>query len=436
MTELPVRTTPTAATAPAATAWRMLALLAVANFLNFYDRALPAVLAEELKIEFGLTDTAVGALGAASIMVYAAVGVFLGRLADRQARRTIIGLGLIAWSIFTAATGGAWSFVSLLVARIGVGIGEASFAPAANSLIADMFPSERRSRAVSIMQLGVPLGVTTAFLTTGLIATALDSWRAVFLIAAVPGLVLGVVFLFVREPPRGAFDGVLAAPGRTDRPFARVLRPRTMWWLIASGVGIQICGNGVTTFLVPFLQRFFDPSLTAAGVLAGIPIGVVGMLALLVAGRFADRARAHSAGRRLALGAVWIAASSPLVALAFLIADAGVAWFLVVFSAGWFLQFAFPVTALPAIADFIAPNLRGTAIAVFFAAFYLLGGGLGPIIVGAVSEFSAAYAPSSSDASAHGLLTSLAIIAPLSLLLSGMAMWGASRTIERNRLRG
>ncbi len=430
MTEALTRARNTAPIAPAA-AWRIVALLTVANFLNFYDRTLPAVLAEELKAEFGLTDTAIGMIGASSIMIYAVAGIFLGRLADKRPRRLIIGFGLIVWSLMTAASGGVWSFASILIVRIGVGIGEASFAPAANSLLADLFPPSKRSRAVSIMQLGLPIGATAAFLTTGLLATAYG-WRTVFLIAAVPGLIVGVMMLFIREPARGASDGIAGVPELTDRPFARVLRPRTMWWLIVCGIGIQISANGVATFLVPLLQRYFDLPLTLAGVFAGIPIGIIGVLALLVAGRVADRSRKRSPGRRLRTGAIWIGASAPLIAAAFLWTSAGVGWFLVLFSAGWFLQFAFHVTALPAIADFIEPKLRATAVAVLFAAFYILGGGLGPVLVGFLSETFAAQASTASDPAAEGLYTSLALVTPLALLLSAAAMWGASRTINRD----
>ena len=201
-------------------AWRVLALLTLANLLNYYDRTIPAVLVEEMKDTFGLNDALIGVMSASFILIYAVAGVWLGRLADRGSRRRVMGVGLIVWSVLTALTGGAWSFASLFVIRLGVGIGEASYAPAANSTIADLFPPSKRSRAAAVFQLGIPLGLILAFFTTGLIVDAFGSWRAPFVIAAVPGLLLGVALMRIDEPARGASEPGPrrgAAPWRPSR---------------------------------------------------------------------------------------------------------------------------------------------------------------------------------------------------------------------------
>src|SRR6185503_9906557 len=135
------------------------ALLFLANLLNFFDRTIPAILNEPIRLEWGLNDLQLGIIAAAFTVIYAIAGLPLGRLADRGSRRKVIGWGVAIWSAFTAANAFAWSFGSFLVARMGVGVGEASYAPAASSLIGDLFPAERRSRALGIFMLGLPVGL-------------------------------------------------------------------------------------------------------------------------------------------------------------------------------------------------------------------------------------------------------------------------------------
>lgn len=215
----------------------VLGLLFAGNLLDFYDRALPSVVLEPIKEEFGLDDTQVGVLASAFVLVAAVAGVPLGRLADRIPRTTVAGWGLVVWSAFTAAGGVLTSFWGFFASRVGVGIGESSYAPATGSLISDLYPSERRSRANSLFQLGFPIGTLLAFLTAGALAVAFDSWRAPFLIAAVPGVVVAVLILRVRvrvrEPERGATDppgvGSPATPGGRRRSLLSVLRVRSMW---------------------------------------------------------------------------------------------------------------------------------------------------------------------------------------------------------------
>ncbi len=180
--------------------WRVLALLFLANLLNFFDRTIPAILNEPIRLEWGLNDFQLGIIAAAFTVIYAIAGLPLGRLADRGSRRKVIGWGVALWSAFTAANAFAWSFGSFLVARMGVGVGEASYAPASSSLIGDLFPAERRSRALGIFMLGLPVGLMAAFFTVGPLVAAFGDWRAPFVVAAVPGFVVAALFFLIREP--------------------------------------------------------------------------------------------------------------------------------------------------------------------------------------------------------------------------------------------
>jgi MFS family permease len=422
-------------------AWRVLVLLAMANVLNFYDRTIPAILVEEIKREFGLNDSQIGVLSGIFIVVYAVAGVALGRMADRGSRRRIMGVGLIVWSVMTALSGGVWSFASLLLVRLGVGIGEASYAPAANSTIADLFPVSKRARAVAIFQLGIPVGLILAFFTTGAIVDAFDSWRAPFFIAAVPGLFLAVSLLRMDEPERGASEVVRmgAVDGAASRALSipdavrAVWAIRTMRWLILSGVGVQLAAYSVSTFLVPLFQRYHGLSLTEAGISAGVVLGFTGLAGLFLGGWAADRASRRSLRSRVMVGAIALGVASPLSLFAFSVGPDELGLFISVMSVAWLLQFFFHTSALPAVSDVVEPALRSTAIAVFFALFYLLGGAFGPVITGVLSDVLAAGdAAGGVSAEAHGLRLALLIVTPTSLLLAAAGLFGAARHVERD----
>ena len=146
-----------------------LAVLFGLNVINFFDRQILAAVTEPLRQQWNLNDAALGFMSTAFTLIYAAVGIPLGRWADRGSRTRILGLGVAVWSLFTAASGLAVGYWSLFAARVGVGVGEASCSPAANSLIGDLFPPAQRARAISIFMLGLPIGIFLCFLLSGMI---------------------------------------------------------------------------------------------------------------------------------------------------------------------------------------------------------------------------------------------------------------------------
>ena len=419
-------------------ALRILVVLALANFMNFYDRTVPAIVIEPIKDEFGLSDLQIGILSGAFTVVYAVAGIVLGRMADRGSRRKVMALGLVVWSLFTAASGGAWSFASLLLFRVGVGIGEASYAPAANALIFDAFPARRRSRAVAVFQLGIPVGLLAAFVSVGWLVEATGSWRVPFLVAAVPGLVLALVMLTLPEPRTSEADGVVAAevPPAFRRPIRTLLRIPTLRWLILAGVGIQVPTYAVATFLVPLLQRYFGLGIGPASLSAGLILGVTGIFGLVIGGIAADRASRRSLRARLTVGAAGLAAAAPLTLAALSMPHTAAMAFVALFAAGWFFQYFFGTAALPAIADVVPRDLRATAVAVYFAAFYLLGGAFGPVIAGSLSDVFASRAIDAAvSAEATGLHTAMLFVVPAFLLLGALAAWGASLKVGSDHAR-
>ncbi|GAA3958909.1 MFS transporter [Gordonia caeni] len=409
--------------------------LFLANLLNFFDRAIPAVVAEPIKIEFALSDLELGLITSAFTVVYAIAGLPLGRLADRADRPKIIGAGLLVWSGLTAATGAAGSYALFLLARLGVGVGEASFTPAANSMIGDLYPAERRSRALGIFMLGLPVGLLLAYFTVGQITEAFGSWRAPFFVAAIPGVLLAVVMFRLRDPQRGASESSpVGSAEPIDRPIRRLLAIPTLRWLILAGLTFNFAAYAVNSFTVPLLMRQYDLKLTTAAVVAGVIIGLTGLVGLLAGARFADRASSTSPKARLMVGAGATALAAPLTALGLLQQGASVVVFTVLFSLGWLLAYVFYVSVYPAIHDVVVPRLRATATALFFAAMYLLGGFAGPVVVGGLSDWFAARAAAgagATDVAAFGGdgLNSAMYLVPLTLVLTAVFIHCAARRV-------
>lgn len=417
-------------------AWNALILLLGANLLNMYDRVVPAVMAEPLRREFGLTDVHLGLVATVFTLVYAVAGIPLGRWADTRSRKYLIALGLLVWSAFTALTGcatGLWSFIAM---RIGVGIGEATLAPAANSLIADLFPTEQRSRAVGIFMLGLPLGLVLGFFTVGAIAQVFESWRAPFYFAAVPGFVLAIFLVRMREPARGEADAHKAVEPAQKHPIRAVLAVPTMWWVILSGIGYNFAAYATSTFMVPMLQRYFHQPMEVAAVITGLLIGVTGLIALTAGGALADKAHRVDKRGRLWLGAVALALAAVLVFAALKATTVlSLAW---LFAAGWLLGYLYSLTVYPVIQELFPPRLRATAMAVYFAAMYVFGGAFGSILVGSLSDWLARVAANRESAlvveevhRATGLHTAMLLI-PAALLVTAFACWRASTTLERD----
>src|SRR2546425_1273848 len=190
-----------------------LAVLFAINLMNFFDRQILGAVGEEVRREWALSDTALGLLGTVFTLLYAVVGVPLGRLSDRTERRRILSAGVFVWSVLTAVSGCAQSFSQMVVARLGVGVGEATCSPASTSLIGDLFPGTRRARAVAVWMLGLPLGLGLANGLGGWIA-AKWGWRMAFYVAAVPGLLCAVSAWLIRAPERGRAEERAAGEGR------------------------------------------------------------------------------------------------------------------------------------------------------------------------------------------------------------------------------
>jgi predicted MFS family arabinose efflux permease len=419
-----------------------LLMLFLINFLNFFDRTIPAVVLEPIRQEFALDDTMLGVLGTAFTLVYALAGLPLGRLSDRMRRTRVLAGGVFVWSLMTAASGAAWNFVSFFLIRLGVGIGEASCAPAANSMIGDMVPASQRARALGLFMLGLPLGNLACFALVGYLAQRYG-WRVPFYLAAAPGFVIAFLVLLLREPIRGSQETykVDLSTAIAD-PYRRVLAIPTLWWIILSGAAVNFAAYALGTFLPALMIRYHHVNVAQAGIVAAIVLGVTGLVGLTAGGWLADRVHGSFPRGRLRLGAVCLLVSAPLLWLGLTRPPGEVASVTALLAVGWLLYFMYFVTVYASVQDVVEPRLRATAMAIFFFFQYILGAGFGTVVTGALSDVYAKQAMQAAGAAemgdvfrAVGLQASLSILVPSTILITGIAMWFAARTFVADSAR-
>ena len=414
------------------------------NTMNFFDRQILPAVQEKIRNQWDLYDSDLGWLGTAFIVLYALVGLPLGRLADVWRRKWILAAGVALWSLLTFGSGLAWNFASLFVMRLGVGVGEASCAPAANSLIGDLVPAERRARALAVFMLGLPLGLALSFFVSGTIADHFG-WKAAFFVAGLPGLLLAVAALFIAEPVRGGADlhAPVSAPA-ASLPFLavvrRVLRLPTMWWIIASGALHNFNMYALGTFLASFLKRYHSISVERAGQMSGLVYGF-GALGIYAAGWLGDRAFRRGVSGRLHVAWIGLAAAVPCLLLA-LAAPPGEIWLCAVWLLpACMLLYAYYGTVYATIQDIIEPPLRGMAMAIYFCAMYFLGAVFGPVATGWLSDYcarreaEAAGSPTVTELhKAIGLHDAMYLIPVLDAALV-VVLFAASRTVKADYLR-
>ncbi len=416
-----------------------LVVLFAINTMNFFDRQVLGVVAEPIRREWGLSDTTIGALGTAFTLLYALVGLPFGRLTDRATRTRILSAGVLVWSVLTAASGLCRTFWQLFAARLGVGVGEASCAPAASSLIGDLYRATGRARAMSVFMMGLPVGVALSYGVGGAIARHYG-WRPTFYVAGVPGLLCALAVLFVREPARGAAEAHrVGARTRLGSPYALVLSMPTMWWIIASGALHNFNMYAIAAFLSPFLMRAHGLDVRDAGFASMVIFGLAGIPGLLVGGMAGDAIMKRRRDGRLLVGAVAILGSVPFTFLALRQPPGEAMAFSVLMAIGCAIMYSYYSLVYPTIHDLVEPSLRGTAMSLYFLAMYLLGASLGPVGTGFVSDFFThraaaaagvlAVSPSALEPfRAQGLHAAMYLIPALGVGLM-LVLWAGSRTV-------
>jgi predicted MFS family arabinose efflux permease len=321
------------------------------------------------------------------MIAYAVSGIPMGLATDRVRRFRFLGLGVLVWSAFTAMGGFARNFGQLLAMRVGVGIAESTFFPATMSLLGDLYRTHQRNRAVGLVQLGIPVGITLSFAVGGVI-TRSHGWRVAFMIALIPGLIVALACLFMREPVRGAGEEH-AAVGAARRPGTawQILRRTPSFWLLALTASLHQAGSfAQAAFIQPMIMRYHAMSVDTAGKALGIVVGSSAIAGLLLGGLLGDKLRRRRADAGMILGAVGFGISVVPLYLAFTRQPGSIAPFFVLYAVAQALVFPFVAYQFTLIQEVVEPALRGTAVAISSLATSLLGGALGPLTTGILSD--------------------------------------------------
>lgn len=422
--------------------WYALFVLFAINTMNFFDRQILGAVGEPIRKEFGLSDASLGALGTAFTILYAFVGIPFGRLADRIGRKKILSIGVFVWSLLTVGSGLANNFWQIFALRLGVGVGEASCAPAASSLIGDLFPASWRAKALAIFMLGLPVGVALSFAVSGTIAKEYG-WRAAFFVAGIPGILCAIAVLFIKEPTRGAAEThLIGGQKRSGSPYKLILASPTMRWLILSGAVHNFNMYAIGAFITPFLMRYHGADIQQANLISMLVYGVMGAPGLLIGGFVGDAMLKKRRDGRMLLATAAIALSIPLLYFALNQPRGAMTWFLILMGAGVAVIYFYYSTVYSTIQDIVEPGLRGTAMSIYFLAMYVLGASIGPYATGILSDFftkRAAQIAGISDVSqtalepfrAEGLHTAMYLIPILSVVLT-LILFAASRTVTKD----
>ena len=361
-------------------------LLFIVYLLNYLDRQIVNILAEPIKQELNLADWKLGLMtGLAFAVFYTFLGIPLARYADRPqtSRPRLIAVCLAVWSGMTALCGLAANFGQLLMARIGVGIGEAGCSPAAHSLISELVPKEKRATAMGVYSLGIPLGKLVGMVVGGVVAQTLG-WRMAFIAVGVPGIALAALAWFTLPSP--VRTQAEAAPGQASLrdAFNELAKIRTFWWISLGGAFMAFVSYGQTAFMGSFFIRVHGLSVGEAGVLLGIALGLAGALGTWFGGRAADLAGGHDPRAHVLIPAVAAGVGGVVFGIAVLIP--GTAPALVLLAGAGALNAIWYGPVFATVQGLVAPEQRATAAAVHLFIINLVGLGLGPLGFGLVSD--------------------------------------------------
>lgn len=363
-------------------AWAAVSVLAVVGTLNYADRFLPAVLAEPIREELSLSDTAIGLInGFGFLAVYALIGIPIARISDRGAYGLVISGCLSLWGVMTMLGGAVQSGFQLALTRVGVAIGEAGSTPAAHAYVARNFAPERRAAPLAVITLAIPLASAASLIGGGLLAQALG-WRTAF-------VVMGAISVAV-------VPIVLTVVGRRQQPLAETVAVQQVpvkWWdilrkpsylaIVAGAASISVAGYALTTFAPAFLMRARGMSLGDVGLQYGLASGIAGILGLLVVGKVADRLSAVDPRWLLWLVAVMTAVLIPFSTLGFLVGSATLSVCFIALS--YVVGTAYMAPSIAAIQRLVPAEQRATASAIFLF-FSAILGSVGPLVTGLISD--------------------------------------------------
>lgn len=386
--------------------WYAVGVLLVAYVFSFIDRTIIGLLVGPIKASLNISDTQFAVLGGiAFTLFYCILGVPIGRIADRVSRRGLIAAGVAVWSFMTALCGWAAGFWHLFLARVGVGVGEAALTPAAYSMIADYFPKERLGRALAVYQSGAFLGAALAFILGGVVIAAVTAfvadnpdfsipllpdvqgWRLVFIAVGAPGLLVALWMFTVREPSR---KGQVAEVGPA-LPFRAVIdyvwRHRRLYLPHFIGFGVLVVTfQNVVVWGPAYFTRHFGLTTAQTGLTLGLVMLVFSSAGVIGGGFLSDRlVKRGQAEGPMRVGMIAGLALLPFAATATVVDSLALS--LMLFCPMMFFA-SFPLGSAAQALQMVTPNeMRGQVSAIYMLFLNLLSYGLGPLIVGMVTDF-------------------------------------------------
>jgi predicted MFS family arabinose efflux permease len=406
----------------------VLFVLFLVYVFNFIDRQILSILIDPIKAELGASDTQMGFLtGFAFAVFYTVAGIPIARWADKGVRRNLIALGLAVWSAMTALSGVAQTYLHLALARIGVGVGEAAGSPPAHSLISDYFAPEKRATAISIYNSGIHVGVMLGYLAGGWI-NEFFNWRVAFMVVGVPGIVFALVVRFtIREPRRGMSEAAGTLPDTAQDSIKDVFRfmlSMRSFTLLSVATGISaFSAYGFGSWVPSYLRRVHEMGSGEIGTWIGLEAGIGGAVGAILGGRLADRLGAKDPRWYLWVPALSLVAYLPFIYL-FLILDTPQLALLAYFGA---ITFA-AMHLGPAIAityGLVKVRMRALASALLLFILNMIGLGLGPLLVGIISD---GLAPTQG---AQSIRWALGIVA-MSKVIAIWMFWAASKSLKKD----
>jgi MFS transporter, Spinster family, sphingosine-1-phosphate transporter len=361
-------------------AWYIVGLLSAINFFNYVDRLVIVTMYDGLRARFHFSDDQLGAFWFAFFTVHAVATFPLGWASDHFDRRKIIGFGVIIWSLATLGSAYAWGFLSMLILRGAIGIGEAAYGPPANALLCEVFP-ERKARVVGIFNAGMFAGATIGLMLGGFLG-----FPRAFQVVALPGLILGVLVVFLDVPPERVAPESRPSAMSMLKDGWRALRVPSLRWMLPAGVLISFAAGGYISWIVDFTLRYKGLSQHQASVIYAVIVFTAGIPGAVLSGILADRLmRRTPAGRTLTV-AIGFTCSVPFAILVLLL-DRGWPFY----AAGWGLLFFLPWYSGPMAAvidDVVDDDDAGTAQATFVFFSHAFGTGPAGFLLGLMSRYS------------------------------------------------
>ena len=388
--------------------WRThlsLALLALVYIFSFIDRQVLSILLEPIKHEFGASDTQMGLLtGLAFAVLYAALGIPVGRLADTHNRRNIVAVCCGIWSLATMACGMATQYWHMFIARMTVAVGEAGGMGPSISVVSDLYPPKMRSFAISLFMMGPNLGTLLGLVIGGMVAQ-FYGWRAVFLAFGIPGVVLALlVYLFVKEPVRGAYEQAAAKPAPSIKQEPRESMLRQVKRLLGISAMRNIClacgiagiaGYGYGVWAPSFFMRTHGMNIAQAGLVFGLASGLGAVVGAMFCGKLCDKLTQRDERWQLRLAAIGTLCAVPSGIGVFLWPEADF-WMLGSIKVPYAMAFAlafgffgswFATLSYSAVSQMVKSSERSVSAALLNLFMTLLGVGMGPLVTGVLSDY-------------------------------------------------